>query len=260
VGALTCFGTLEPMVFDLRNGAPVITERSLSKSWKSPIAELIAFINGARTVDEIESYGCSPRFWGPYRGKGTEIGLDPDDLGPGSYGAVFHDYECADGRRLNQFAQVVDQITRFPQMRTHRVTNWRPDYTARGPHRRVQVAPCHGELHFRVMNGALHMRMDQRSGDFPIGVPHNMVQYSALLLMMCQVTGYRPGSYIHSFADAHIYENQLDAARVLVERAAQPFPVLRLDSTVKNLFDFRIEHFTLEEYYPHPAVTVPYSP
>lgn len=258
VGALTCFGTLPPMVFDLANGIPFVTERKIT-FWRKTIAEIIAFINGARTIDEIESYGCD--FWKDYRGKGGKLGLDPDDMGPGSYGAVFHDYPRANGwTALNQFEQVLEQIRAYPSLRTHRITNWRPDYTARGPNRKVIVAPCHGELHFRVLDEKLHMRMDQRSADFPIGVPSNMIQYAALLLMMCQVTGYAPGNYVHSFADAHIYENQIDAVRELVTREPKPLPALRLDPSVTDLFAFRKEHFVLEEYDSHPAMQIPYSP
>ena len=259
VPALTCFGTLAPMVFNLSNGVPLITERSMEKFWKKPVGEIIAFINGARTIDEIESYGCTG-YWEDYRGKGTMLGLDPDDLGPGSYGPAFHDFPMSDGRTLNQFEQMLEQIRDFPTLRTLRITPWIPFYTARGPNRKVQVAPCHGELHFRILNGKLHMRMDKRSGDVPVGEPSNMIQYAALFLMMCQVTGYPPGNFIYSFSDAHIYENQIEKVRELVERKPRPFPILRLDPTVTDLFAFRAEHFTLEEYDPHPAMTILYSP
>ncbi len=258
IGALTCFGTLPPMVFDISNGVPLITERKIG-FWRKAVGEIIAFVNGARTLDEIASYGCD--FWEDYRGKGTELGLNPHDMGPGSYGAAFHDFETpVFGKTLNQFQQVLTQIQKYPDLRTHLVTPWKPYYTARGPNRKVIVAPCHGWLHFRILNGKLHMRMDQRSADMPVGVPSNMIEYSALLLMMCQVTGYTPGNYIHSFSDAHIYEEQLGKVRELVKRGAHPFPILRLDPSVKNLFDFRIEHFSLEEYDPHPSMTMPYSP
>ncbi len=259
IGSLTCFGTLPQMVFDLSNGVPLITERSVTGFWKKPIGEIIAFINGAHTIDEIESFGCSG-YWDNYRGKGIQLGLDPDDLGPGSYGPAFHDFEIPGGGTLNQFEQVVEQIKNYSGLRTHLVTPWKPYYTARGPNRKVQVAPCHGFLHFRVMNGKLHMEMHQRSADMPVGVLSNMIQYAALLLMMCRVTGYPPGNYVHSFADAHIYENQIEKVRELVTREPRAFPILRLDSAVKNLFDFRIEHFTLEEYDPHPAMKIPFSP
>jgi thymidylate synthase len=258
VGALTCFGTLPPMVFNLTNGVPVITERSCAGFWKKAVAEIIAFINGARTIDEIDSYGCD--FWDSYRGKGAKLGLEPDDMGPGSYGAAFHDFEKPGGGTLNQFAQLLDQLAAYPNMRTHLITPWKPYYTARGANRKVIVAPCHGWLHFRLLNGKLHMRMDQRSADVPIGVPSNMIQYSALLLMICQVTRYQPGNYVHSFGDAHIYNNQVEPVRTLLERDSKPFPVLRLDPSVKNLFDFRIEHFELDEYDPHPPLRIPYAP
>lgn len=258
VGALTCFGTLAPMVFDLRDGVPFITERSAGKFWRKPIAELTAFINGVRTIDGLNDWGCD--FWDDYRSKGTMLGLEPNDLGPGSYGGAFHDFPMPDGGFLNQFEQLVDQIKKYPDMRSHRITPWIPFYTARGPNRKVQVAPCHGYLHFRVINGKLHMCMHQYSADLPTGVPSNMIQYSALLLMMSQVTGYEPGNYVHSFSDAHIYENQIPKMRELILRPPRRFPVLRLDPTVTNLFDFRAEHFTLEEYDPHPHMEIPYSP
>ena len=257
IGAMTCFGTLPPMVFDLSNGVPFITERKIS-FWRKAVGEIIAFVNGARTIDQIESYGCD--FWGDYRGKGSELGLEPDDMGPGSYGAAFHDFEKPEGDTLNQFEQVLEQIQKYPNLRTHLVTPWKPYYTARGPERKVIVAPCHGWLHFRVLHGRLHMRMDQRSADMPVGVPSNMVEYSALLLMMSQVTGYPPGNYIHSFSDAHVYANQIGNVRELIERKPLPFPLLRLNRNVKSLFDFRVEDFSLDEYEPHPAMTIPYSP
>ncbi len=161
---------------------------------------------------------------------------------------------------LNQFKQLLEQIREYPTVRTHLVTPWKPYYTARGLRRKVVVAPCHGWLHFRVLENKLHMRMDQRSADMPIGVPSNMIQYAALLLMICQMTGYKPGNFVHAFADAHIYEDQVDNVRELMERYPRPFPILKLDSSVKNLFDFRVEHFTLEEYDPHPGMKIPYRP
>lgn len=259
VGALTCFGTLKPMVFDLRNGVPLITERSIKGSWFKAVSEIIAFINGARTIDEIASFGAGD-FWNMYRGQGAGIKCAPDDMGPGSYGPSFHDFETPYGQPLNQFAQLLEQLRDYPSFRTHLVTPWKPYYTARGENRRVIVAPCHGWLHFRLLEGKLHMRMDQRSADMPIGVPHNMIQYSALLLMICQVTGYQPGNYIHTFADAHIYENQVETAKVLNAREPRPFPTLHLNPNITNLFDFRIEHFELREYDPHPGIKISYSP
>jgi thymidylate synthase len=256
-GAITAFGTVPQMVFDLSNGVPLITERKIG-FWRKPVGEIIAFINGARTIDEIELYGCD--YWADYRGGGTQLGLDPDDMGPGSYGPSFHDFEIPGGGTLNQMQQVIDQIRDYPSVRTHLVMPWKPYYTARGPNRKVIVAPCHGWLHFRVIDGKLHMRMDQRSADMPIGVPSNMIQYAALLLMICQVTGYKPGNYVHSFSDAHIYEDQLEKIPKLLSREPRPFPILKLDPSITDLFDFRVEHFEIEEYDPHPQVAFPYRP
>lgn len=259
IGALTCFGTLAPMVFDLTNGFPIITERSLKTFWMKPIAEITAFINGARTLDEIRQYGCD--FWEAYRGKGEMIGLGPDDMGPGSYGPSFAKFEMPDGGYLNQFEQLLQQITEFPSLRTHLISPWKPYYTARGPNRKVIVAPCHGWLHFRVINGRLDMEMHQRSADFPIGVPSNMVQYAALLLMVSRTTGIPPGRYIHSFADAHIYENQLGSAQELVSRPPLPLPVVQLrEDAGENLFAFRATDFVLSEYEAHAAMKVAFAP
>ncbi|MDD3531219.1 MAG: thymidylate synthase [Candidatus Pacebacteria bacterium] len=266
VGALTCFGTLAPMVFDPRNGIPMLTERSMETFWRKPIGEIFGMINGETTIDGLESYGCKG-FWSPYRGKGTVLGLAPDDLGPGSYGAAFHDFPVPRPwwkfwapKTLNQFEQLLDQIRQYPSLRTHLVTPWIPFYTACGPNRKVQIAPCHGWVHVRVINGRLHLLMSQRSGDFPLGVPNNMLQYAALHLAICQMTGFKPGNYIHYIADVHIYENQIEKMKELAERKPRPFPILRLDPSVTNLFDFRTEHFNIEEYDPCPAMKIPYSP
>jgi thymidylate synthase len=260
VGALTRFGTLNNMVFNLSNGVPLITERKIG-FWRKPVSEIIAFINGARTLDDLAIYGCD--FWESYRDSAAKFGIDlePGDLGPGSYGAAFHDYETPYGLPLNQIQQVIDQIREYPSLRTLLVTPWKPYFTARGPNRKVIVAPCHGWLHFRVINGKLHMRMDQRSADMPIGVPSNLIQYAALHLMICQVTGYPPGNYIHSLSDAHIYEDQVGNMEALLGRSPRKLPLLRLDPSITNIFDFRANHFEIEEYDPHPPMSkIPWKP
>ena len=260
VPARTRFGMLPPMVFDLANGIPLITERDMAYwgTWKESIAEKIAFINGARTIDDIESYGCN-KFWKEYRGLGTEIGLEPNDMGPGSYGPAFHDFEIPGGGTLNQYEQLVEQLTKFPYARTHFITPWKPYYTAVGPNRKVIIAPCHGWVYVRVLGEKLYMVMVQRSADVPIGVPSNMFQYAALLLMLAQVTGREMGHFSHYLLDAHVYENQVPKVQELISRKPRSFPILRLDSSVKNLFDFRIEHFSLDEYNPHPRLNIPFA-
>ncbi|MCH7597618.1 thymidylate synthase [Patescibacteria group bacterium] len=265
IGAITCFGELPPMVFDLDNGAPLITERKIG-FWRKPIAEIIAFINGVRTLDELSAYGCD--FWEDYRGRGSSLGLEPDDLGPGSYGGAFHDFPMPDGGSFNQFEHVIEQIKNYPSIRTHLVSPWIPYYIGRGGHQKAIVSPCHGWLHFRVFGEKLSMRMDQRSADFPIGVPSNMIQYAALLLMVAKVTGLQPWKFIHTFADAHIYENQIEKVKEIIDwdeknktgREPRRLPTLQLNSDATDLSTFRSDDFEVEDYDPHPKMKIPYAP
>jgi thymidylate synthase len=264
VDAITLIGP-NPLHYKVADGTPVITERNMAPKvserlpvtiWQQAIAEIIGFINGARTLEQLESYGCS--WWSPW---GTEAkcrkrGLETGDLGPGSYGAAFHDFPTAEGETYNQFANIVQQIREQPQLRTHFITPWIPQYTMRvkGRTQKVVVAPCHGWVHLRVINGKLTLHMFQRSADVPVGVPANMVQYSALLLMLAQVLDLEPYEYVHSFSDAHIYVDQVDAVKEMLAREPRPLPRLKMDPTVKDLFAFRKDHFTLEDYHPHPGI------
>lgn len=260
VGAITCFGELPPMVFDLSNGVPLITERKIG-FWKKPVAEIIAFINGARHIDQIEQFGCN--FWEDYRTKkkADAFGLPLGDLGPASYGGAFHDFPMPNGKGFNQFAHIVEQLKKYPSVRTHVVTPWIPFMLGRNPgQQKAVVAPCHGWLHFRVFEGKLSMRMDQRAADFPIGVPSNLIQYAALLLMVAQVTGLTPFKFIHSFSDAHIYEDQIPQVRELLMREPRRFPTLTMNPRVTDLFAFRVEDFEISDYEPHPSMKVAYRP
>ena len=160
---------------------------------------------------------------------------------------------------MNQYEQLVEQLTKFPYARTHFITPWKPYYTAVGPNRKVIIAPCHGLVYVRVLGEKLYMVMVQRSADVPIGVPSNMFQYAVLLLMLAQVTGREMGHFSHYLLDAHVYENQVPKVQELISRNPRPFPILRLDSSVKNLFDFRVEHFSLEEYNPHQRLNIPFA-
>ncbi len=256
VGAITCFAELTPMVFDVENGAPLITERKIS-FWRKPIGEILAFINGVRDTKTLEKeYGVS--WWNQWatERKCKKIGVETGDLGPGSYGAAFHDFPIPDGGTFNQLAHMVEQLRNkeLHQRRTFVVNPWIPFYNGWGGIQKAVVSPCHGWLHFRVLNGKLFMRMDQRSADMPIGVPANMIQYFALLLAVAQVTGLEPARFCHSFSDAHIYEDQVGNVEELLERKSRPFPRLLIDPEVKQLSDFRPHHFELEEYDPLPAM------
>lgn len=246
---ITYFGAT-PMRFDLSNGFPMITERSVKGFWQQPIAEITGFINGARTHEELEEYGC--KFWKSFvtKEKCEKRGLEEGDLGPGSYGAAFHDFPTAEGESFNQFKYIVDQIKERPYLKTHIISPWIPQYTIRvkGRQQKVVVCPCHGWLHIRILNNKLYLHMFQRSGDVPIGVPSNMIQYAALTMMLAQVTGYEVGEYIHTISDAHIYVDQIPRVEELIKRETKPFPTVTLTNPTTDLFAFRKDDFELSDY------------
>lgn len=256
---------IPPMRFDLSNGFPMITERNMAPKeserlpvtiWKQAIAEIIGFINGARTLEQLESFGCS--WWAPWgtEEKTKKRGLEVGDLGPGSYGAAFHDFPTADGGTYNQFQNIVEQIQEFPHLKTHLISPWIPQYTIRGTGKtqKVVVCPCHGWVHILIQNNKLNLHMFQRSGDLPIGVPSNMVQYAALTMMLAHVTGYEPGTYVHSISDAHIYVDQIPAVEKMLTREPRLFPTMKLIKKHNSLFDFRYTDFAVEDYNPHPGI------
>jgi thymidylate synthase len=255
----------QTMRFDLANGFPVITERSVKSFWRKPIGELCAFINGATTLDELAVFGCD--WWGAWATpeKTSSRGLPPGDLGPGSYGGAFRHFP-ADGGEFDQFAHLVEQIRELPADRTHFVSPWIPQYQVRGTGKtpRTTIAPCHGWVHVRVIGGGLHLHMFQRSGDVPVGVPANMIQYAALLLMLEQLTGITAAVYYHTISDAHIYETQVDSVKAMLGREARRLPTVRLTETgakVSDIHDFRAEHFELSDYDPHPSIpSIPVAP
>ena len=256
----------QTMRFELPNGFPVITERNVKSFWRKPIGELCAFINGATTLDELADFGCD--WWGQWATpqKTSSRGLPPGDLGPGSYGGAFRHFPTADGGEFDQFAHLVEQIRELPDDRTHFISPWIPQYQVRGRGKtpRTTIAPCHGWVHVRVIGGALHLHMFQRSGDVPVGVPANMIQYAALLLMLEQLTGIPAAAYYHTISDAHIYEDQVDSVKVMLGRPARRLPTVVLTAAgarVTDIHDFRAEHFELSDYEPHPAIpSIPVAP
>lgn len=263
VDALTLVGP-RPMRFRLSNGFPMITERNMDPKmsalpvtiWRQAIAEICAFINGARTVKELEKFGVY--WWKDWctEKKCKKRGLETGDLGPGSYGAAFHDFPTSEGKPFNQFQHIVEQIKEEPQLRTHFITPWIPQYTGRGKGKtqKVVVCPCHGWLNIRVIDGKLILHMMQRSGDVPIGVPSNMVQYAALAMMLARVTGTEAYEYVHTISDAHIYVDQIPAVEKMLERESRPFPTMKINTEKYDIFDFRKEDFELTDYNPYPGI------
>ena len=260
----------QTMRFPLAEGFPVITERSIKGFWRKAIGELCAFINGATTLVELEKFGCD--WWDPWATpeKTAKRGLEPGDIGPGSYGGAFHDFPTAEGPPFDQFAHLVEQLRELPADRTHFVSPWIPQYQVRGAGKtpRTTIAPCHGWVHVRVLGSGdaagLHLHMFQRSGDLPVGVPSNMVQYAALTLMLEQLTGLPAVAFYHTISDAHVYADQVDAVRQMLDREPRALPTVHLTAAgraVTDIHDFRAEHFDLADYHPHPGIArIPVAP
>jgi thymidylate synthase len=252
--------TLGPMFFKLSNGFPIITERKIS-FWKKPIGELLGFIHGVRDANELaEKWGVN--WWRDQWAtpeKCAQFGLEYPDMGPGSYGGVFQ-YQTPDGVVFNQWKHVIQQIKEQPYRSDHRVVAWIPHLCLSHSElqRQVVVAPCHGDVQITILGNRLYLRMDQRSVDFPIGEPSNIIQYAALTIMIAHVTGYEPYMFTLSPHDSQIYVDQEDYVREIVRRKTLPFPSVYLTEeglAVKDLFDFKPDHFELRDYHPNPAIT-----
>jgi thymidylate synthase len=251
------------MRFSMPHGAAVITERSIEGFVTKAIGELCAFINGARTLDELRDFGCD--WWDAWAtpAKSNSRGLEAGDLGPGSYGHAFRNFttnldDSAD-EGFDQLAHLIEKLRTLPLDRTALMSPWIPNANHReaGLKSRNTIAPCHGWIHALVFNDKLHLIHNQRSGDTPIGVPSNMAQYTALGLMIEQLTGYEFVEYVHWIQYAHIYVNQLGQVDEMLAREPRALPTLELTEAGKRItdvHDFRAEHFALSDYDPHPSI------
>lgn len=253
------------MHFDLRNGFPLITERDLTTArpgyasqFVLGIAELFAFLAGARTLKEMQAFGCG--WWKEWvtEEKCRKRGLEPGDLGPGSYGAAFRAFPTAEGKPFDQITHVVEQIRELPHLRTHIVTPFIPQYLGRGTgkQQKVVVVPCHGLFHVFVntATGELSLHHFQRSADAPVGLVFNLTQYALLTLMLAQVTGYTAREFVSTISDAHIYvdgpKDQMPDVQEMLSTDAERLPTVHLDPTVGDIFAFRPEHVSVADYYP----------
>jgi thymidylate synthase len=235
VGTRSIFG--HQLRFDLARGFPLVTTKKLHV--KSIIYELLWFLRGDTNVKYLDDHGV--RIW-------DEWADENGDLGP-VYGRQWRSWPTPDGGSIDQMANVVDQIRRNPDSRRLIVTAWNP-----GENERMALSPCHCLFQFYVADGALSCQLYQRSADVFLGVPFNIASYALLTLMVAQVTGLKPGAFVHSFGDTHLYLNHLEQARLQLTRGPRPLPTLRLNPAVKDLFAFRFEDFTLEGYEPHPHI------
>jgi len=251
------------MRFPMANGFPVITERDISGPlFQGAIAEHIAFLHGAHTLEELRLFGVNYRWWGPWvtREKCAVFGLPEGELGSASYGEVWTRFPTRDGGTFNQITALVEQIRRMPHLRTHHVTNWYPPEIIGPPGtRRVVVAPCHGDIYIiadpKLKEIVIHHV--QRSGDLPVGVVFNFIQYAAFGMMVSKILGYTFVELVYTFNDVHIYERQYPYVEELLARKPFPFPTVTLTKDTDDMMAFRPEDFVLTDYTAHPKIFIP---
>ena len=228
------------MRFDLADGFPLLTTKKVHL--KSVIHELLWFISGNTNVRYLQEHGVS--IW-------DEWADENGDLGP-VYGHQWRSWPAPEGRTIDQLSMVIDQIRRNPDSRRLLVSAWNPAEVDQ-----MALPPCHCLFQFYVAGGKLSCQLYQRSADVFLGVPFNIASYALLTLMIAQVCGLAPGTFIHTTGDTHLYRNHFEQAALQLGRTPRPLPRMRLNPEVASLFDFRYEDFTLEGYDPWPAIKAP---
>jgi thymidylate synthase len=237
-GTLSVFA--RQLRFSLEDSFPLLTTKKLHL--KSILYELLWFLRGETNVRWLQERGVT--IWDEWADENGE-------LGP-VYGYQWRHWRTPGGGEVDQIKNLIQSLKTKPDSRRHIVSAWNPADVDR-----MALPPCHLLFQFYVAGGRLSCQMYQRSADLFLGVPFNIASYSALALMVAQVTGLRPAEFILTLGDAHLYLNHLEQARIQLEREPRPFPRLRLNPAVKELLDFRYEDFTLENYDPHPAIKAP---
>ncbi len=237
-GTLSVFGY--QMRFDLAEGFPVVTTKKLHL--RSIIHELLWFLSGDTNIRYLKENGVS--IW-------DEWADDAGNLGP-VYGSQWRSWPAADGRRIDQLSEVVQQIRTNPDSRRLIVSAWNV-----GEIEHMALPPCHAFFQFYVAEGRLSCQLYQRSADIFLGVPFNIASYALLTRMIAQVTGLEAGEFIHTLGDAHLYSNHLEQADLQLSRTPRPLPRMRINPEVKDLFAFRFEDFELVDYDPHPHIKAP---
>ena len=237
-GTISTFGY--QMRFNLADGFPMVTTKKLHL--RSIIHELLWFLKGETNIAYLKENGVS--IW-------DEWADDNGELGP-VYGKQWRSWEGADGKTIDQVSEVLKQIKNNPDSRRMIVSAWN---VADLPE--MALMPCHALFQFYVAEGKLSCQLYQRSADVFLGVPFNIASYALLTLMMAQVCDLHPGEFIHTFGDVHIYNNHLDQVHTQLSRKPFPLPQMKINPEVKDLFAFKFEDFTLENYQSHPAIKAP---
>ncbi|MCD6705778.1 MAG: thymidylate synthase [Thiobacillus sp.] len=237
-GTLSVFGW--QMRYNLAAGFPLVTTKKCHL--RSIIHELLWFLQGDTNIRYLKENGVS--IW-------DEWADDNGNLGP-VYGHQWRNWPKPDGGAIDQISEAVKTLKTNPDSRRIIVSAWNVADLDR-----MALAPCHAFFQFYVADGKLSCQLYQRSADIFLGVPFNIASYALLTLMMAQVTGLKPGDFVHTLGDAHLYLNHLDQTREQLSREPRPLPTMTLNPDVKDIFAFRFEDFTLTGYDPHPAIRAP---
>ncbi|MHA1518533.1 MAG: thymidylate synthase [Alphaproteobacteria bacterium] len=234
-GTLSLFGA--QMRFDLGQGFPLMTTKKLHL--KSIIHELLWFLQGSTNIRYLNENGVS--IWDEWADENGE-------LGP-VYGCQWRSWPTASGETVDQIAAIVEGIKRDPDSRRHIVSAWNV-----GEIPKMALPPCHCLFQFYVGDGRLSCQLYQRSADVFLGVPFNIASYSLLTMMVAQVAGLKPGEFVHTFGDVHLYLNHIEQADEQLSRRPRSLPRMKINPEVRSLFDFVYENFELVDYDPHPAI------
>lgn len=234
-GTLSLFG--HQMRFDLSEGFPLVTTKKVHV--KSVIYELLWFLKGSTNIGYLKDHGVS--IWDEWADENGE-------LGP-VYGYQWRSWPTPDGRHIDQISQVIDLIRKQPDSRRMIVSAWNVAEIDQ-----MKLPPCHCFFQFYVAQGRLSCQLYQRSADIFLGVPFNIASYALLTLMVAQVCGLKPGDFVHTLGDAHLYLNHLDQTKLQLSRKPYPLPQMRLNPEKNSIFDFTYEDFELQNYQFHPAI------
>jgi thymidylate synthase len=237
-GTISVFGA--QLRFDLGAGFPLLTTKKVHL--KSIIHELLWFLKGDTNTRYLKDNGVT--IWNEWEN-------EKGDLGP-VYGYQWRSWPTPGGGHVDQISQVIDNIKKNPDSRRMIVSAWN---VADLP--KMALLPCHAFFQFYVADGKLSCQIYQRSADMFLGVPFNIASYSLLTMMFAQVCGLKPGDLVHTFGDTHIYLNHMDQTREQLSRSPRRLPVMKVNPAVKDIFQFKYEDFTLENYDPHPAIKAP---
>ena len=237
-GTQSCFGY--QLRFDLQKGFPLVTTKKVHL--KSIIYELLWFLKGETNIAYLKEHGV--KIW-------DEWADENGDLGP-VYGKQWRSWEGKDGKVIDQVSDLIAQIKKNPDNRRLIISAWN---VAELPE--MALMPCHNMFQFYVANGKLSCQLYQRSADVFLGVPFNIASYALLTMMIAQVCDLEPGDFVHTFGDVHIYSNHMEQVNLQLSRTPFPLPTMKLNPEVKDIFDFKFEDFTLENYQAHPAIKAP---